>query len=243
MKRNGSGAVTVSVVLDPDAVRTAEAGGGKLEDRVRLSDLAAAHWTVSQWQRALDGSATITATKQFSRPSQVTEIIGEISGPNGPLRDFRATRQRELLKTEYRVSGTADLEHLGTGVKTDQELANALTQLGVNLDVLDLQLLAEVRDAFHLHVNIDLPSGKHVSVTPDPGKQAPVTAQASVRDTRRIALGAAAIALLVVGVALILWPRRRRRRGRGRRRAPPAAGAARRSGALSRASQDEWRGS
>ena len=107
MKRNGSGAVTVSVVLDPDAVRTAEAGGGKLEDRVRLSDLAAAHWTVSQWQRALDGSATITATKQFSRPSQVTEIIGEISGPNGPLRDFRATRKRELLKTEYRVSGTA----------------------------------------------------------------------------------------------------------------------------------------
>src|SRR5207253_815375 len=58
MRDDGSGNVTVALALDPAAVQATEAGGGKLEDRVRLTDLAGAGWTVSPWSRAADGSAT-----------------------------------------------------------------------------------------------------------------------------------------------------------------------------------------
>ena len=53
---NGGGSVRIRVALDADAVQNAQAGGGRLEDRVRLGDLQAAGWTVSPWRRARDGN-------------------------------------------------------------------------------------------------------------------------------------------------------------------------------------------
>ena len=94
---DGSGVVTVTAVLDPDAVQAAEAGGGKLEDRVRLGDLTQAGWTVHPWVRAADGSAQLVLTKPFSSPAQVAGIMHEISGTAGPLRDVTVTRDRGLV--------------------------------------------------------------------------------------------------------------------------------------------------
>ena len=55
--------MSVEVALDPAAVAAAEAGGGTLDDRVRLGDLPTAGWTVGPWVRAPDGGATITLTQ------------------------------------------------------------------------------------------------------------------------------------------------------------------------------------
>src|SRR5256885_6095718 len=55
---NGGGSVRIRVALDADAVQNAQAGGGRLEDRVRLGDLQAAGWTVSPWRRAPDRGRT-----------------------------------------------------------------------------------------------------------------------------------------------------------------------------------------
>src|SRR5919204_4808174 len=63
---DGGGTVRVRIALDAEAVQNAEAGGGKLEDRVRLGDLRAAGWTVSPWRRARDGGATVTLRKGFA---------------------------------------------------------------------------------------------------------------------------------------------------------------------------------
>ena len=100
MHDDGSGVVTVAPSLDPDAVQAAEAGGGKLEDRVRLADLAAAGWTVLAVgaQRA-DGTAAITLSKPFSSPDEVAGIIDEISGTVGPLKNVRAVRDRGAVST------------------------------------------------------------------------------------------------------------------------------------------------
>ena len=49
VRDDGSGYVQADVTADAEAVQSAEVGGGKLEDRVRLSDLPAAGWTVSPW--------------------------------------------------------------------------------------------------------------------------------------------------------------------------------------------------
>ena len=94
VRDDGSGVVTVMAVLDPDAVRAAEAGGGKLEDRVRLADLTKAGWTVQPWARAADGSAQIVLSKRFTSPDQVAGIMREVSGTTGPLRDVSVTRDR-----------------------------------------------------------------------------------------------------------------------------------------------------
>src|SRR5438105_12656811 len=72
--KDGSGVVTVTAVLDPDAVKAAEAGGGKLEDRVRLGDLTKARWTVTPWARSADGSAQIVLSKPFRSPAEVAGI-------------------------------------------------------------------------------------------------------------------------------------------------------------------------
>src|SRR5256885_12271555 len=55
---NGGGSVRIRVALDADAVQNAQAGGGRLEDRVRLGDLQAAGWTASPWRRGPGRSAT-----------------------------------------------------------------------------------------------------------------------------------------------------------------------------------------
>src|SRR5262245_57425695 len=84
MHDDGSGVVTVNAALDADAVKAAEAGGGKLEDRVRLADLSKAGWTVQPWARAADGSAQLTLSKPFSSPAQAAAIMKEVSGTAGP---------------------------------------------------------------------------------------------------------------------------------------------------------------
>ena len=118
------------VALDPAAVSAAEADGGKLEDRVRLSDLSAAGWTVGTWARSADGSATLDLSKPFTKVSEVGGIVNEISGADGPLREFAVNRDTKLFSTDYSVRGTVDLKDLKTGVQSDQQLVQALAATG-----------------------------------------------------------------------------------------------------------------
>ena len=102
---DGSGVVSVTAVLDPDAVKSAESGGGKLEDRVRLGDLAPAGWTAQPWARAADGSAQLTLTKPFSTPEQATEILQENGHAASPDAARRITTTLEALATWGTTSG------------------------------------------------------------------------------------------------------------------------------------------
>src|SRR5689334_7576832 len=92
MHEDGSGVVSVRVVLDAAAVRAAEVGGGSLADRVRLADLPGAGWTVTPWRKTPSGGAVLTVAKPFARPEQVAGIVREINGAHGPLRGFHASR-------------------------------------------------------------------------------------------------------------------------------------------------------
>ena len=211
VRDDGSGVVQVTAVLDPEAVQAAEAGGGKLEDRVRLGDLGAAGWKVSAWTRAPNGSAQLRLSKPFDTPAQVHGIVAEISGSVGPLRDVTVQRDRGLVSTSYDVKGSLDLAHIGTGITSDADLVARLTGQKVDVSALDHALLAEVRDSLGVRVRVLLP-GQTVSETVGrAGKQVPLTASASVIDTKRLALIAAAIVLVVLAVMVLVWPGGRRR--------------------------------
>ncbi len=159
MHDDGSGVVTVAAVLDPDAVKAAESGGGKLEDRVRLGDLTKAGWTVQPWARAADGSAQITFTKPFSSPEQATAIVKELNGTAGPLRDVTVTRDSGTFSTSYSTTGTVDLKDLQTGLTTDKDVVGSLLVQSVDAGAVDQSLLADLRDSFGLTVKVELPGG------------------------------------------------------------------------------------
>lgn len=217
MRDDGSGVVKVTAVLDPGAVRSAEAGGGKLEDRVRLGDLAQSGWTAAPWARAKDGSATLTLTKPFASPAQATAILQEVSGTAGPLHDMKVSRSTGLLSTEYSVDGTIDLAKLATGITADQQLVQSLTAQGVDVAALDQTLVAGASDAVSVKVVAELPGGTTV-VSGKAGKVTPVDASTSVRDSTKTGLLVLAAVLIGAAIAVTLWPSRRRAHTPARRR-------------------------
>lgn len=220
MKDDGSGVVTVEAVLDPGAVQAAEAGGGKLEERVRLGDLAAGGWTITPWVRHNDGSATVSLSKPFARPDEVAGILGEVSGTVGPLKNVSAVRDRGAVSTRYDVTGDIDLTALQTGIAADPDLVTKLTGQQIDVNALDASLADQLASSLSLRVVAKLPGGTTTFVG-EAGKTVPIDASTSVLDTRRIGLIAVAAILIVLALVILLGGRRRRhRRGSPRLEAP-----------------------
>lgn len=219
---DGSGFVRVKVALDAEAVQNAEAGGGKLEDRVRLGDLQAAGWKVSPWNRAPDGSATLTLRKGFADAGDVAGIITELTGKDGPLRGVRLERDHNLLFTRYELTGVADLSQLTAGIAADPELAGQLSGQRVDLTTIDQHLSQEIRDAFRLRIRLDLPNGSKEFV-PEPGKKVSLSTSTTQFDTTRGLLLLAAVVLGAVGIVVFVRGELRARRRR-RRRSSAGAG-------------------
>jgi hypothetical protein len=221
---DGSGVVSVTAVLDSDAVKATEAGGGKLEDRVRLGDLTQAGWTAQPWARAADGSAQITLSKSFSSPEEATAIVKELNGAVGPLRDVTVTRDSGTFSTSYATKGTVDLKDLQTGLGADQQVVAALANQHVDAAAVDQSLLGDLRNSFGLTVKVVQPGGTTV-VKGVPGAATPVDVSTSVLDTTRVILVTIAVVLAVAAIVVLLWPGRRRRRRATRRSARGASAA------------------
>ena len=215
---DGSGSVRVRVALDADAVQNAQAGGGTLEDRVRLGDLEAAGWTVTPWRRAPDGSATVSLRKNFANAGELAGVIAELSGKDGPLQGVTLERNRGFLSTEYKIKGDADLSRLTAGIADDPEVVAQLTGQRVDLAQIDQRLAQQINDAFRLRIRVVLPGGE-TEVKPEPGKKVSLATSTSQFDTTRALLLAGAVALGVLGVVLLVRGELRGRRRRRRRRA------------------------
>jgi hypothetical protein len=213
---DGGGAVRVRVALDAEAVQNAEAGGGKLEERVRLGDLQAAGWTVSPWRRAPGGGATVSLRKDFANAGELARVVGEVNGNAGPLRDVKLERDRGVLSTGYKITGAADLSKLTAGVAADPAVVSQLTAQRVDVAQIEQRLAQQINDAFRLRVRLVLPGGE-ADVDAKPGKRVSLATSASQVDTTRVALLAAAGLLAVAGVLLFVRGELRSRRRRSRR--------------------------
>lgn len=218
VREDGSGTVSVRVVLDADAVGEAEAGGATLEDRVRLDDLEAGGWTSTSWQRRDDGSARLRISKEFADADDLAGVVAELNGPNGPLRDVSLSLDEGPVFDEYRLRGEADLSQLRTGVLDDPELVAALTAAQVDLTALDPRLLDQLQRSFQLRVVVALP-GKTSTFSPKPGEVVELSTSSRQFDPGRSLLIAGAIAFAVLALAVFLRGRHvDRRNGRRRRR-------------------------
>jgi hypothetical protein len=215
VRDDGSGTVAVRVDLDAEAVREAEAGGSRLEDRIRLHDLEAAGWASTGWKRRRGGDATLHIAKDFAEPSDLPGVFAELDGADGPVRGVSLTRDKGLLFTDFRLRSNVDLSGLATGITTDPELVANLTAHQVDLAGLDLRLLGRVEKSFRLEIVAALP-GETRTFAPKPGQKIQLTASSRRFDPSRTVWVVAALALAVLALAAFLGGRRAARRPRRR---------------------------
>jgi putative hydrolase of the HAD superfamily len=144
---DGSGLVAVALELDREAAEQLldldrETGGG-----IPLADLAEAGWEVAPPEQQDDGSVVIEAGKAFGTTSQFSEVMDELSGPDGITRDFVLSRNQSFGRLDYTVTGVLDTSSKFLAF-TDPELETALTR--------SLQAIAERYQASEQNVGIEL---------------------------------------------------------------------------------------
>jgi len=121
MQPDGSGTVTVTATADHDLVAAAPSALADL----RLDDIRAAGWTVTDPASGDDGSLTLTLTKPFRTPAEATAVLAELNGPDGPLRNLVVTLDRSFATVSSGLTGTVQLTG-GLGAFSDAALVQAL---------------------------------------------------------------------------------------------------------------------
>jgi uncharacterized protein len=240
--KDGSGTVTVAVGLDADALGRVpdlnddgRSTTADLTGLVRTDDLAAAGWHVTgPAGSADDGFVWIRATKPFGTPEEAGQVLAEVAGREGPLRDLRVDRHDSFGRTRFTFAGTADLSG-GLEAFGDQGLAAALEGevLGQEPRAIEAELGQPLSEMFSLEVSADLPGdSKAAAWTPElGGEPVDLAATGTVRDWWVLALTAVAVACGLALVAVVAV-------GLIRRRRSPATRPAMSSGAPARPKPD-----
>jgi hypothetical protein len=177
---DGSGAVTVVVVLDAEAA----AKVGDVSKVVSLHDLTKAGWTVKGPGPAptvlakladsdLAGhptaatpksSVAIALTRPFADVAEANAILASLSGPDGPLRAVRVTRSSSFASDKLGATGTVDLSK-GLDAMGDAALSKTLGGKSLNQLATDFNGgKAPADDAFAMAVTVR-PEGFPMQVT------------------------------------------------------------------------------
>lgn len=222
VEENGSGTVSVAVGLDADAVQ--EVPG--LEQELRLDDLRATGWDITEPTLEADGFTWVRGSKPFATPDDAGRVLAEIAGESGPFQAFTVTRERAFARTEYGFRGTIDftggLERFG-----DDALAAALDgePLGEDIAAIEERIGAAIDEAFTFRVAVRLPGDLTASNAPTEAANGAVwqprlseagpielSAESEVARTGTIVLVVVAVLALLAAVAVLVgFPWRRRR--------------------------------
>jgi hypothetical protein len=207
---NGTGGVvTARFVLDREAAAVL---GGTVGEGAQTSDLARAGWKVTPVRPTAGGGAEVEVTKAFHRPGDLGVVIGELAGPEGPLRGFTLERHRSFLKETYRLRGTGDVGPVAsaaTGFANSPDLPARLRDAGIDPARVEALLAGRAAEGLHLRLVVALP-GRTRSWALQPGSPQPVEVASSVTDRIRAGLLVAAV---VSGLAALARMRRERHPG------------------------------
>lgn len=223
--QDGSGTIEVAVGLDPDAAGRVP----RLVDQLEVGDLREAGWVITGPAVADDGWTWIRASKPFASPEQAGAVLAEITGADGPVRDFSIEREASAFFERWRLEGRVDLR-AGLDAFSDDALRARLdgTSFGVDLAELERRAGVPLEEAVQFRVAARLPgtltSNASVDVAgaavwrPVLGDDLRIDATGRIADTGRLALAGLAVLSGVTGglVLLAQGVRRRRRPGRPR---------------------------
>lgn len=217
--RDGSGRVTAGVGLDADALEEL----GDPATALRVDDLRRAGWQVEGPRREDDGLTWVRAAKRFADAEEAAAVTAELSGPDGPFRDFRIVRTKSLLRTKTTFTGTVDLSNGMAGL-SDPELAAALddVELGLDLEGLRRRFGDDLGRTVEVQVTAGLPGevttnaptrdGRRALWSPEMGQTVQMEASSEALRVHPALAIAAGVAVLVVAGLLVVVVRRRRSR-------------------------------
>jgi hypothetical protein len=235
MAEDGSGTVEVAVGLDadalgrvPDLTDDGRSDAADLAQLLRVEDMRAAGWTVDEPAPEGSGTVWVRASKAFGTPEEAADVLSEVTGADGALRDVAFARSTGFAETSFDVSGTLDLSG-GLEAFGDQGLAGALDgeALGEDAAAIEARLGQPLADAFTFDMRVSLPgevdpgtgtaaSGSTVDWSPKLG-DAPVSLEASSTDRDATVLGLAVAAALAGALLVLALVARAGRRLFGRR--------------------------
>ena len=226
VEEDGSGVVSVAVGLDEDALARVP----QLDQELRLDDLRATGWTITGPAREADGFTWIRASKPFDTPDAAAGVLAEVSGAEGPFRDFVVARDRRFARTDFTFRGVVDFSG-GLEAFGDERLAEVLEgePLGEDVSAIEERIGRAIDEAFTFRVAVRLPGDLRSSNAPtEAGNGAvweprlseggPIELAAASQSTRlrTLVLTAVAVVAGLAAVVLVAVPgRRRRRRRRG----------------------------
>ena len=193
---DGSGRVTVTVVLDAEAAAKVP----DLDQSLLLDDVRKAGWRVVGPDRTAAGGWRVSATKPFADPSQLPAVMAELGGEGGPFREFTLTRDDAFAKTSYRLEGTVDLSG-GIDAFGDDALRQALggTTTGRTPEQLAADAGRPLPEALRFEVRTHLPGGGTEEWTPVLGQPAQQIEASSASRRPRAWLFGFAAALAAAG--------------------------------------------
>jgi len=232
VNEHGAGEVRARFELDRELMRTLADVGKPVAQQPRVGDLARAGWTVHPLRTDKSGAATLELSKRFANPGELRAVMGELSGPSGPLRNFRLSRHRSGLSTRTSLRGDVVLQGQQTGIPGDTDVQQQLSAAGVDSNDLQTALQAASTRVITVHVAAALPGSvddnapQHVGGqpiwTPKIGQQIHLVAVATKTNWQRPVLAAAAVVLVLLAVLVIARPWLWHRRGRAPSPAPPS---------------------
>lgn len=210
---DGAGTVTQGIGFDDAALRRV----GDPVAALRAGDLRDAGWEVDAATR--EGDLTwVRARHAFATPEEGTALLAQLSGPDGPYRDIRISRDDGFLSTSVGVTGRIDTT-AGLAMFGDAQLSSVLggdasggllarieaeekappaSMVGLRLDV-DAGSTSRTYDASFVETSV-----QDVKVSGSKGKLLSI-------------LETSALVLLVVATSVVLGLRWRARRARTRR--------------------------
>ncbi len=225
VNENGSGTVTVRVGVDDDALKRVP----NLVQSLKTDDLKAAGWTITGPVKEGDDLTSIAASKNFANPDEASKIFSELSGTNGPFRDFAITRSRSFARTKFTFKGTVDFT-AGLESFSDSELAAQLDgkPLGDDLQAIEARVGEPLDQVFQFRITVRLPGdvksnapvqlGGSATWQPRLSQPGPVQLVATSTSTRwqtiipTIIAAVAGLALVVLLALRLIWTLRNRRR-------------------------------
>jgi hypothetical protein len=121
MSSDGSGTVTVTVVVDAEIV----AAEPNLAAELHIDDLTTSGWTAVGPTPTAAGGLQLVLARPFTNIAEANAVLSQLSGANGPLKSASISVDAAAGEVQWNFSGQLDLS-AGLSAFADQDLLTAV---------------------------------------------------------------------------------------------------------------------